>query len=99
MAFLTTFFVTFLATFLPAAFALLATFVFDFAFFFAAMPKPYFKNDSGILWHYGAGAPLQSKKAGKLMKLTGLSLEKPGAGHEARTRDLKLGKLALYQLS
>ena len=29
----------------------------------------------------------------------GLSLEKSGAGNESRTRDLNLGKVALYQLS
>jgi hypothetical protein len=28
-----------------------------------------------------------------------LSFEQPGAGNEARTRDLNLGKVALYQLS
>jgi hypothetical protein len=28
-----------------------------------------------------------------------LSLEKSGAGNESRTRDLNLGKVALYQLS
>ena len=47
----------------------------------------------------GAGPDANATKRNKQGKRLALSLWNPGAGNESRTRDLNLGKVALYQLS
>src|SRR5688500_14018999 len=47
--------------------------------------------------HDHSAIPPQTRREGAAS--AGPSLRNPGAGNESRTRDLNLGKVALYQLS